>query len=333
VRAWALLVAGAVVIAAGLVGGAWWRHHDQPLIVVLSGGDPGRNAFAGFIAAGARQAATECAVRVEVIGTDWNLQDQLVELRAAFDRHPTGICLPGHAGEDALSSLVNQAIDQCIVVTGFNVDMPHLRERHRQKGFGFIGADPVTSGKTMAAAAVKRLDLHGGERVLLLGTQIGRGSARVERMRTVAADFRATGQEVIEVALPAELEGLRAVSAREAAAFLDTVLVGRTPIRLIVVDAPQTALAMVPALPALRRGGKMDLVTFDLTPEIGAAIAVGDIAFAIDQQPWLQGYLSVMQVVLTRRAGVAGMHIDTGAQVVGSLEYAGLEALIARGIR
>ena len=332
-RSWTLAALGALIVSVGFLGGAWSRQRELPVIVVLSGGDPARNPVAGFIAAGARQAASECGVRVEVIGADRNLQDQLVELRSAFDRLPMGICLSGHAGEDGLSSLVNQAIERGIVLTGFAVDMPHLRQRHLQKGFGFIGADPIASGQTLVAAAVERLNFVGGERVLVLGTRMGGGTLQVERMRAVVEGFQAAGQQVVATALPPELAGIQPVSFSAAERFLTTTLAGQAPIRLMVVESPQLALALLPALTELRRSGQVDLVTFDLTPEIGAAIAAGEVAFAIDQQPWLQGYLSVLQIVLTRRVGVAGMLVDTGAQVVGKLEYEFLAPLIARGIR
>ena len=56
-----------------------------------------------------------------------------------------------------------------------------------------------------------------------------------------------------------------------------------------------------PALAALReadRLGRIAVGTFDLTPEVLAAVRDGQLLFAIDQQPYLQGYLAV--VLLTK---------------------------------
>jgi simple sugar transport system substrate-binding protein len=39
--------------------------------------------------------------------------------------------------------------------------------------------------------------------------------------------------------------------------------------------------------------GKVFFATFDLSPEISAGIKDGTIAFAIDQQPYLQGYIPI----------------------------------------
>ncbi|SEJ85230.1 sugar ABC transporter substrate-binding protein [Paraburkholderia diazotrophica] len=47
--------------------------------------------------------------------------------------------------------------------------------------------------------------------------------------------------------------------------------------------------------------GKVYVATFDLSPDILKAIQSGTIAFAIDQQPYLQGYLSVAAMAIVVR--------------------------------
>jgi simple sugar transport system substrate-binding protein len=47
--------------------------------------------------------------------------------------------------------------------------------------------------------------------------------------------------------------------------------------------------------------GKVYVATFDLSPDILKAIQAGSIAFAIDQQPYLQGYLSVAAMAIAVR--------------------------------
>lgn len=56
-----------------------------------------------------------------------------------------------------------------------------------------------------------------------------------------------------------------------------------------------------PALQALRRmnlAGKVYFCTFDLSPAIIAGIKSGEIAFAIDQQPYLQGYMAIAALAI-----------------------------------
>ena len=71
----------------------------------------------------------------------------------------------------------------------------------------------------------------------------------------------------------------------------------------------QAVLALGPtsAVPALRAvqklglTGKIYFATFDLTPEVDQAIESGTVAFAIDQQPYLQGYIPVALLAIMKR--------------------------------
>nr|WP_244201289.1 sugar ABC transporter substrate-binding protein [Paraburkholderia rhynchosiae] len=60
----------------------------------------------------------------------------------------------------------------------------------------------------------------------------------------------------------------------------------------------------VPSLRAIRKlglAGKIYFATFDLTPEVDKAIDAGTAAFAIDQQPYLQGYIPVALLAIMNR--------------------------------
>jgi simple sugar transport system substrate-binding protein len=59
-----------------------------------------------------------------------------------------------------------------------------------------------------------------------------------------------------------------------------------------------------PALQELKRmglAGKIYFCTFDLSPAIIEGVRNGDIAFAIDQQPYLQGYMAIAALVIAHR--------------------------------
>lgn len=78
----------------------------------------------------------------------------------------------------------------------------------------------------------------------------------------------------------------------------------------------QAVLALGPtsAVPALRAIGKLGLTgkvyfaTFDLTPEVDKGIETGAVAFAIDQQPYLQGYIPVALLAITKRDPTRDVH-------------------------
>ena len=78
----------------------------------------------------------------------------------------------------------------------------------------------------------------------------------------------------------------------------------------------QAVLALGPtsAVPALRAVAKLGLTgkiffaTFDLTPEISKGIEAGTVAFAIDQQPYLQGYIPVALLALMKQDKTSDIH-------------------------
>jgi len=94
-----------------------------------------------------------------------------------------------------------------------------------------------------------------------------------------------------------------------------------------------------PALAALKETGRLGRIavgTFDLTPEVLAAVRDGQLLFAIDQQPYLQGYLAIVlltKYLETRAMPGGGQIIRTGPSFVTKENAAHVIALAERGIR
>jgi simple sugar transport system substrate-binding protein len=75
---------------------------------------------------------------------------------------------------------------------------------------------------------------------------------------------------------------------------------------------------------------------FDITPEIIDAIEAGDIAFTIDQQQYLQGYLPILLLYLNvtnQNTAGGGQPILTGPGFVTPENAAAVKALVAAGTR
>ncbi len=81
----------------------------------------------------------------------------------------------------------------------------------------------------------------------------------------------------------------------------------------ILTLGPTSAHATLAALDEMGRAGDIHFGTFDLSGEIAEAVKSGVIAFAIDQQPYLQGYLPVVILTNLARYGVLPSgHINSG---------------------
>jgi simple sugar transport system substrate-binding protein len=64
-------------------------------------------------------------------------------------------------------------------------------------------------------------------------------------------------------------------------------------------------------------GRKVRVGTFDVTDAMLTAVADGDASFAIDQQPFLQGYLPVQYLALLKQRGVVPVsNVSTGPRLI-----------------
>jgi simple sugar transport system substrate-binding protein len=81
----------------------------------------------------------------------------------------------------------------------------------------------------------------------------------------------------------------------------------------ILTLGPNSAQPTLQALEQLGRSGEIHFGTFDLSEQIAQGIKDGVIDFAIDQQPFLQGYMPVVILTSLARYGVVpGNSINSG---------------------
>lgn len=72
----------------------------------------------------------------------------------------------------------------------------------------------------------------------------------------------------------------------------------------VLTVGPMSASPTIKAVEDMGLDGEIFFATFDLSPDISEAIKAGTIDFAIDQQPFLQGYLPVVTLANYVRYGV-----------------------------
>ncbi|HEY5707716.1 MAG TPA: sugar ABC transporter substrate-binding protein [Terrimicrobiaceae bacterium] len=69
----------------------------------------------------------------------------------------------------------------------------------------------------------------------------------------------------------------------------------------VLALGPNSAIPALKAIQKMGLAGKIYFATFDMTPEVIKGIKDGTVAFAIDQQPYLQGYVPVAVLALARQ--------------------------------
>jgi simple sugar transport system substrate-binding protein len=72
---------------------------------------------------------------------------------------------------------------------------------------------------------------------------------------------------------------------------------------------------------------------FDLSTNILAMIEEGIISATTDQQPYMQGFYPVVQLVLNNRYGLLPSNIDAGSGLVTKDNATAVKALAAAGYR
>jgi simple sugar transport system substrate-binding protein len=99
---------------------------------------------------------------------------------------------------------------------------------------------------------------------------------------------------------------------------------------------PPTAVPMLAALRQTGRLGKVPAGTFDLSRAVLEAVRDGGLLFAVDQQPYLQGFLGVLLLAKyrdTRAIPGGGEIIRTGPAFVTRESAEQVIALTEKGLR
>ena len=71
---------------------------------------------------------------------------------------------------------------------------------------------------------------------------------------------------------------------------------------------------------------------YDLSSAVSACIQNGEINFTLDQEPWLQGYMSVVEMNNWVKYGMLPANIDSGATIVNKSTLPSFTSQLAQGI-
>jgi simple sugar transport system substrate-binding protein len=292
---------------------------DLRFIVVTHGqsADP----FWSVVANGVRDAGRELGVRVEYQApTSFEMVEMANLIDAAVASRPAGlvVSIPDPA---ALAGPIRRARDAGIPIVSINSGA----EASRDLGLlAHVGQTEYEAG----LAGGERLAAAGVRRALCVNHEVGNVAQdqRCQGLRDALASMGGTVRVLaVQLADPEDTQQ-RIAGALAADAAVDGVM----------TLGPAAA---GPALAALRASGRADDVvyaTFDLTTEVLAGIADGRIAFAIDQQQYLQGYLPIVlltKYLETRAVPGGGEVVRTGPGFVTAADAAAVMELTRRGLR
>jgi simple sugar transport system substrate-binding protein len=319
------LLAGCAPKAKPAAAPAKWAGNVR---VVFFPGGPQGGVFAVNVYNGAKQAEADLGCKVDYIWSDWDPQKMIQQFREAVATKPDGIAVMGHPGDEAFDPLIDDAESKGIIVTSQNTQLPKAEAEYAAKGFGYVGADLYTAGHDLGAEAVKRFDLKKGDRAMVWGllSQPTRGL----RTKGVIDALKEAGLKVDYLEIDQATNADPVAGVPTFAAYVSS----HPDVKLVVTDHGALTATAETYLKAVNKSpGAIKVAGFDLSPATITAIQGGWTGLVIDQQEWLQGYLPVLQICLTKVYGFSGLYINTGGGFVDKSNVDFVAPLAAKNIR
>jgi len=303
------------------------KHFEGIRIRFFCGGPPGC-PFASVVYKGAKAAEEDLGCTVEYVWSDWNPEKMITQFKEAIAARPDGIAIMGHPGQDAFEPLVDEAIRKGIIVASQNTDLPRIESKYRSKGFGYVGQDLYGSGYGLGKECVKKFGLKKGDRALVWGLLAE--ETRGLRSKGCIDSLKEAGLIVDYIEISAEVNKDPPLGTPVVGAYI----AANPDVKLVITDHGGLTATLETYLKAAgKKPGEIKGAGFDLTAATVEAIRKGYVGVVHDQQPYLQGYLPILQICLTKKYRFSGLHIDTGTGFVDETNVEPVAALAEKGIR
>lgn len=298
----------------------------QLVIYMQMGGQQGDGATLARTN-GAKAAAAALGVKLIEQYSGWDPQKMIDQFKEAVAAKPDGIEIMGHPGEAAFASLVDDAESQGIIVTSGNNPLPNIEAKYQSKGFGYAGAD-LHSGGYLTGLAMVAAGLKAGDEALVY--DIWHQEGRSKSPQGIFDALTAAGLKVDKLDVTNEVDKDPSL----AIPILTAYIAAHPNLKAIGTQHGNITSTLPKVLQAAgKKPGDIIIGGIDLSPATVDAIKQGWVSASFDQVLYLQGYLPVQQIWLTKNYLIPGLHIDTGVGTVTPQNVATIASLIEKGIR
>jgi simple sugar transport system substrate-binding protein len=248
-------------------------------VAMVTHAPPG-DQFWTKVQSGAEQAARETGVTLKY-SSDKDSGNQATLVQNAIDSKVNGIAVT-LANPDAMAGAVKAATDAGIPVVALNAGL----DQYQKLGvLMYFGSDEAVAGE----AGGKRLAAMGAKHVL----------CPIQAAGVISLETRCAG---VKKAV-SNTENIQ-VNGEDQSAVVSTLqakLSQDKSIDYVITLGSGIAAAALQAVDQSSSSAKV--ATFDLDVEVAQAIKDGKILFSIDQQPYVQGYMSVVALYLNAKNG------------------------------
>jgi len=270
----------------------------KPRFIIVSHG-AASDRFWASVKAGADAAAKELGVTVVYRAPEtFDVEKMAALVTAAVKEAPDGLIV-SIPNADALAPPIKAAVEAGIPVitinSGFDVS-------HALGALLHVGQSEYEAGRVAGDA----MRAQGAKKALCLNHELG----------NVALDLRCKGF-IDGFAGSVEVMQVDSDPKKSEKAIADRLGEDADIDAILALSATAAGEPAINAVKALEGGRKVKVGTFDVTDATLNAVADGTASFAIDQQPFLQGYLPVEFLALLKRNGVIPVsNVSTGPRLV-----------------
>lgn len=249
-------------------------------VALVTHQSPG-DTFWDIVRKGAQAAADKDNVKL-VYSADPNAGNQASLVQNAIDQKVDGIAVT-LAKPDALKGVIAKAEAAGIPVVGLNSGVSDWKDLGLLE---FFGQDESVAGEAFG----KKLNEVGAKNAVCVVQEQGNvgltqrcdGVKKTFEGKTQVLNVNGTDMPSVKSTITAKLKQDSSI---------DYVVTLGAPFALTAVQSVEES------------GSKAKIATFDLNKQLTGAIKDGDIQFAVDQQPYLQGYLAVDGLWLYKNNG------------------------------
>ncbi|MDP9137584.1 MAG: substrate-binding domain-containing protein [Pseudomonadota bacterium] len=279
---------------------------------------------------------TGAAAAAKALGVDqlneqfssWAPEKMIEQFKQALAAKPSCIVIMGHPGSDAFKDLVAQATGQGVVVTHGNSPLTPLMEAHGTQGFGYAGVDLYAGGALTAQRMIEAGKLKSGDRAMVYGvfSQAERGQSE----KGLAETLEKAGLTVERLEITQEANSDASLAVPVLAAYIQN----NPDLKAIGTQHGGITGVLAEVLKkAGKKPGEITVGGIDLAPATIDGLKSGYVSVTLDQLLYLQGFMPVLQCVLTAQYKMPGINLNTGAGVVTPQSIDALVPLIESGIR
>ncbi|MDJ0686815.1 MAG: sugar ABC transporter substrate-binding protein [Alphaproteobacteria bacterium] len=318
-----------MAVSAFVLGGAGAAQADG-LDIVFTHHSSASNTFWQAVKRGFDDACQRIEANCQMIftQTEGSIEQQLANMQTALARNPDAL-LTSIVDDRALDDVVAGAREAGVTVIAVNVDDSEGAAGNARQAF--VGQGFVPAGYSLGQAMSENFPEEGPIRVLVGISAPGQNwsEARGAGVMAFMDDYIAANPDRdisyeridsgTDLAVTADRVGAYLNANPETTAYFDTGF-WHAAVARVLRDR-----GVAP--------GEVLLGGFDLVPEAVQQMQAGYIQVQVDQQPYMQGFIPVMQAYLADKVGLSPADVDTGQGIVTPVDADAIMELSAQGLR